>query len=95
MNNWKSLALVVIMAGTLLGCSTTPVEKFSDRIAQTPSSLVSKPTCIATGVGEEGEYLPEAYLNNTGCLGEYMNSFDALIFFEDVLFEKMRGEKDE
>lgn len=56
---------------------------------------MSKPTCIATGVGEEGEYLPEAYLNNTGCLGEYMNSFDALIFFEDVLFEKMRGEKDE
>ena len=95
MPNLKILTGILVMALTLQGCSTTPVEKFSDRIVQTPSSLVSKPSCIATGVGEEGEYLPEAYLNNTGCLGEYMNSFDALIFFEDVLFEKMRGEKDE
>lgn len=70
-----------------------PVNKYSDKIVPTPSSLVERPKCVANGVGDRAQYLPQAYLNNTGCLGQYMNAFDSLLFFEDVLKEKMEENK--
>lgn len=94
MPNLKILTGILVMALTLQGCSTEPVVKYSDRIVQTPSSLLERPTCVAYGVGSRAEFLPEAYLNNTACLGEFMNSFDARTFFEEKLLQEV-GEVNE